>query len=476
LTQHRLFVFAITVFLVLISRLPFLDAGYGTDPDAWRVVYAAKSISQAGEYRVSRLPGYPVQEYAYSLISSQSPFFFNFCTAILSSLAAGIFALIVHGLGSKDSILSAIAFACTPIVYISSTTSMDYLWALSMVLAGLFCTTHRKPFLAGILLGIGAGCRITSLIFIVPVSVLIVERAQFRRSMVQIGKLLLGVSISAILSYVPVIGEYGSGFFTFYEHAYPPITTIMRCLTIDTWGVLGTVAILVAMVLTLARRVLQKKSPSPQSAFSPSMVVASATAASLCLILFLRLPVEAAYLIPAIPFVLILLSHWIERRLFIVVCVFLVISSFSGSIDSGDRPWSPSGSVAAITLSVQGRRIVFDPLKGPIINDHERRISRMQFVQKLLDFGDLVETRSVIVAGVWLPQITISGGGYLPENEEQEYTYNRRNASFVGLLDSSAVERYQNSGTPIYFVTSQEVYNREVFGIELRAIGAQEIR
>lgn len=48
--------------LVLGSRLPFLDAGYGLDPDAWRLARAAHGIATKGVFQVSRLPGHPVVE------------------------------------------------------------------------------------------------------------------------------------------------------------------------------------------------------------------------------------------------------------------------------------------------------------------------------------------------------------------------------------------------------------------------------
>ncbi|MEP6937397.1 MAG: hypothetical protein ABI871_04945, partial [Chthoniobacterales bacterium] len=47
---------------VALSRLPFLDAGYGVNVDAWRVARAARHIAQTGEYEASRFPGYPVHE------------------------------------------------------------------------------------------------------------------------------------------------------------------------------------------------------------------------------------------------------------------------------------------------------------------------------------------------------------------------------------------------------------------------------
>ena len=64
--NYIIFLFAFTV--VFISRLPFLDAGYGNEQDGWRVAAAARSIGMTGEYKVSRLPGFPVIEFACSLV------------------------------------------------------------------------------------------------------------------------------------------------------------------------------------------------------------------------------------------------------------------------------------------------------------------------------------------------------------------------------------------------------------------------
>jgi hypothetical protein len=70
----------------------------------------------------------------------------------------------------------------------------------------------------------------------------------------------------------------------------------------------------------------------------------------------------------------------------------------------------------------------------------------------------------------------VTGGCFLSEEGKQDDLYDRGNAKFVGLLDTSAVEQCRASETPIYFVGTQDVYNREIFGISLQAIGAQEIK
>src|SRR4051812_38326880 len=61
MTQRRpFFVLAIVFYL---ARLPYINQGYGTDPDAWRVVMTAQHLWDKGQYFPSRLPGNPLHEY-----------------------------------------------------------------------------------------------------------------------------------------------------------------------------------------------------------------------------------------------------------------------------------------------------------------------------------------------------------------------------------------------------------------------------
>ena len=65
--------FLLVAGLVFASRLPFLGPGYGFDPDAWRVAFAARDIVTSGHYEASRFPGYPVQEIASALLLRGGP-------------------------------------------------------------------------------------------------------------------------------------------------------------------------------------------------------------------------------------------------------------------------------------------------------------------------------------------------------------------------------------------------------------------
>ena len=85
--------FLLAAALVLLTRLPFLGPGYGADPDSWRVAWAARAIATTSRYEASRFPGYPLQEFASSLVWRGGPLALNGMSALLSAIGAGFFAL-----------------------------------------------------------------------------------------------------------------------------------------------------------------------------------------------------------------------------------------------------------------------------------------------------------------------------------------------------------------------------------------------
>src|SRR5580658_9355025 len=99
------------VLAVLLTRLPFLGAGYGLHADNWRVALAARHISETGVYEASRMPGYPVQEYVCSLFWRTGPWGLNFLDALFCAAAAVFFALICIEYGVADWWLAGIALA-----------------------------------------------------------------------------------------------------------------------------------------------------------------------------------------------------------------------------------------------------------------------------------------------------------------------------------------------------------------------------
>src|SRR3984885_9097904 len=137
---------------VLATRLPWIGSGYGSDPDGYRVVIVARQIARSGVYEASRLPGFPVYEYLTALSAWSAPWVSNSVTALFSVASLVLFALIARELGVRRYLLLALAFAMTPVVYVSSCCTMDYIPALTGQLGATYAVLRRRPVLAGLLL------------------------------------------------------------------------------------------------------------------------------------------------------------------------------------------------------------------------------------------------------------------------------------------------------------------------------------
>lgn len=468
--------FWIIATVVFLSRAPFIGAGYGIDPDAWRVANSSHVIAAKHEYMASRLPGYPIQEIVYSFFWNKQPEFFNIVTAFLSALGMASFALTLKKIGCRDSTLTTFALACTPVVYINSVNSMDYLWALSFVLGSLYCVVASRPLWAGILLGIAVGCRITSGAMAIPFSMIILN-AQTEKNLPlkEITKFLAGTLVVGAIAFLPVMIKYGTGFFTFAD-GYPSFGEIMRRATIEVWGIVGVIVLLIAIVVSVFHRKVINNRTSFVRYVPPQYVAASMIAILLYVVAFLRLPGDAGYLIPVLPFVFLLLARFVHCTVFIIVCICIITSSFFVSLDSVDRQWSVKPSAFSVSFLVGGRVLACDFLKGPIFNDYFRRKERMKFADHILSFAEKRTTRGVIVSGSWLPQLAVTAGSILPENTERFASFTHRQTDFVGLLDSAYIMRCQNEGRDIFYIKGQEVENKEVYGVDLRSFGAQEIQ
>jgi hypothetical protein len=181
---------------------------------------------------------------------------------------------------------------------------------------------------------------------------------------------------------------------------------------------------------------------------------------------------KGGYFIPAIPFFLLLSARYLLRYQFQFMCVAMIVSSFFICIDSADRQWSPDPSQMSLIIHQQERSMVIDFLRGPIWNDHSRRIQRINFIRAIIAAGDTITQKSVIVAGSWLPYIIQDTPGALPESESPDYTLCRNNIQYIDMMNNELLTRIQKQGLKIYYLSRVEDFNLKVLGIDLKKEGA----
>ena len=107
------------------------------------------------------------------------PWALNGASAVCSVVAVWSFVACARRLGCRDALLAGLALATTPVFFINSVTAKDYVWALAFI-GSLFCVLDRRPRIAGLLLGLAVGCRLTSAAMVVPLGLILLVKRRDR--------------------------------------------------------------------------------------------------------------------------------------------------------------------------------------------------------------------------------------------------------------------------------------------------------
>ena len=316
----------IVLALVVLTRVPFLWTGYGADGDAWEVAKSASLLWHTGEYHESRLPGYPLHE----IISA--PFvglggapLSNAATLVATLAAIVVWSRIAHQVGQHRKLL-VVAFAFAPVVWQHSAVTLDYMWSLLFILLSLYAVLRQRTLLAGIALGIAAGFRPSNAVAIVPfVCLLYLQKQDTRRIMV----FLFSAIVTSAVAFTPLMLRYGvSGWVIATRLQMSDVlhpSPMMRCMAFcyRTLYFVGPITFaIVGYVCWKGKAVMLSwfRSHDP-------IMITSLVGISTFLLLFLWLPLDRAYLLPALPFLLLLVDRLSSQRMFMAFTFFLVLSA-----------------------------------------------------------------------------------------------------------------------------------------------------
>ncbi len=465
--------FILSFALSLIVRLPLLGAGYGWDSDAWREAAVAGALAESGRILASRFPGNPVFEIASALVWSlgawaRSPWALNGATALVAALGSGSVALLARRVGSGQPLLAALAFTSVPALLIVSTSTLDYAWGLSFGVIGLLRARGGHAFSAGVALGLAIGARLTSGLFLLPALLLLLDAARLRSALLCA---FTAVALGAAC-YAPLWGEYGTAFLRYYDLGYPSLPLILKKATVDLWGWTGCAAIGLAGVLAALRR--RPPRNGVERAVHPGARVLRAawiTGLAVFLVMYLRLPYKSAYLLPAVPFALLLLASILRPGGFRIAAVGLILSPWLVSVyepgKTDDPP--PAGLARALAreVSLAGRRVIVDA-RGPVWIDQARRRAGMAYGARLIHAAGALPGPAIVVAQDWLPQLRMRLGDYSGPVEEGD-------VRFVHQLAPADLDSARAGGRAIYYLPGAEMTHPVRLGLDPRAVGARPL-
>jgi hypothetical protein len=449
------------VAVIFISRVPFLFSGYGLDADAWEVALTAKHISETGVYEVSRFPGYPVHELICSLFYNGSYVALNLLTTIISTFGFLFFAYTLKALRFKSVFLASFALASVPVIYIHSTTTIDYTWALAFILISFYFIVKDKPVIAGLFLGIAIGCRITSGAMLLPFLIMLSQNAGTRTNLIRLARFILATCLFGTIFFLPVLFKYGIGFFTYYDAPYPSIPKVLYKFTFEVWGIVGLLGLLISTgLLFLPNTGRARKYLFPRSV-NEKYVVAWLVAIDLYIIAFLKLPMESGYLVPMVPFVILIFGKYLFEKAFTFFAIALIASPLIAGIAPAGKTDSPGASPLAMTVSVSGENLLVDPVIGPVFSYQSRRINAMKFTEQFLQSLNTIHNKTFFICGRWYTQVALS-----------EEDVSNASLRFTDYADRETIRDLISKGYDIYYLPEQDYFNEVKYGYDVKSFGA----
>lgn len=439
----------IAVILIALSRLPFIFYGYGSEEDAWALPLVTERIANTQHYEVSRLPGHPFQELAYTLIWNQGAAVYNLLTLIISTAGAAVLMLTLMHLRNKNWIFAGIAFAATPIVFINSTNDMDYMWAISFMIFSLYAIFKDKILLAGLFIGIAIGCRITSGAIALPYLYLIYQLTKGDQRLKSALLFCASIGISTLIIFIPVLMNYGLSFFTYYEHfPIPGFAKNFYKGSIGAFGTIGFAAVIYYLLKIIQRRKIIHHAIDNHRKISEQVLMMSSAAIMLYLIAFIKLPLKSAFIIPMTPYIWMNAAILLEKKEIRIVAIAMILSCFLLGINLADPLRGSSVSRWSIEKEIAGQKIAIDPVSGVFSADISKRIQRTSYAKAVLQQTDTLQSKTYIIAGWWLADLLVLQRG--KEN---------KNIVFGYYTEEDTLKNLKANNYNIYYLPQQEEFN-----------------
>ncbi len=459
--------FASLAFFYVAARVPWVDHGYGTDPDAWRVALSATYLRDHADYTPSRLPGYPLHEFISSAFVRQGWVWTNLSTVAISLAGVLIFAALARKLELPHRGVLVIAFAFTPLLWINSTTTMDYMWALTFVMGAYLALLYDAPALAGVSLGAATGFRLTSGLML-PVFWLLILRSKKRDQIRPLTAISVAVALAA---YTPVLMDYGLNFFNFYDQKIPA-SDFIRTLGKDGLGVIGALAVIVAFALSW-RRVRSL----PRDVIDNPQVMTWVAVIVLYFLSYTRLPHEIAYLIPLFPFGFFLMARYMSKAV-LVACLAVIV--LAGFVDI-TTPGTDSGlGTSELTSARIGR--------GMVLSDLDTMRNQRAFAEEVREMTVTnrdIKRPAVVMVGFIYPELVMLNKDQLQIgtiakditaisqlSDKGLATDRAHNVKYVWLLDYKTMQEFQHQGATIYVTPDAERSTYQVYGYRPEYFGA----
>ncbi len=309
--------------MMLFIYLPFVFLGYGVDIDIFGSLRAGENFFQTFKYVPSRPPGYFLFETGLYMLSQFGGYVLtNIFTVFLSILVVNFFVIILKYFNIRSWFLLAMCLIFHPYFMINASSSMDYLWALCFVCMGFVFGLHKHYLWSGVFWGLAIGVRLTSLIAVIFLFLYLIFHHRH-------GKLwfaFITLAVLSVLFYIPsfIWADYSINFLHALTGEHQLWTFYLRMgrwvyKNIYFWGLPSFVILGISIFIYF--KDIRCKIRIPIVYFSIFIIISY-------LVLFFKYPLAIDYLLPILPFSLIVMGFVFDNKVHILILMSLILYNF----------------------------------------------------------------------------------------------------------------------------------------------------
>jgi len=374
-------------FLLVISFLVYVVAGlfgYGNDSDTYRMIISGQTFITQFKYDPSRYPSYLIPELAIGITSLIGSFYLsNLVSAILGSATLLLFFLLLRkAFKITDSFLITLTVGLNPYFIIVSSSSMDYIYSLFFIMAGIFALYRQKHIVAGALFSFAISSRLSNIAVVIG-TYLYFLGISGKNEKKDAKQFLLSGFFALILSiflYLPafIAANYSFGFLTYVIGNWTFSGYASRFIYKNIY-LFGLLPFLFFLLTTIYFFCIQRV-----EIFRRPVVIAGLIILLLQELLFFKIPLDKCYLLPILFVVIPIWAVFINsQRLLVVLLIFTISYNFINldilNIKYNEELKRRTGNVEAI-----GANIGLFIKRGILIDDLMKRNESEQECKMIL--------------------------------------------------------------------------------------------
>ncbi|MCG8545849.1 MAG: hypothetical protein MJE12_16745 [Alphaproteobacteria bacterium] len=319
--DHRPALFLLPLGILYLVCAQF---GYGTDFDTYAMVRSGHALVDGQDYKPSRWPGYLVPEALIGVASKVGGSTLSNTVSVALGLGtlALFYSLCCKLMAPIQALFATALVGLNPVFIVASTASMDYIYALFFMLLGLRYLAASAPYAAAPFFALALGSRLGNLPMAAALYLIFILHHYRQGDVAMVRRIFLSGLLTGVLStalYVPafIAAGYSLGFLTYVIGDWGLMAHVARYLfkNVYLFGLLFCLGLFAVLLTGGARRLWQDNRDGIGLA-----LVAVALAVQL---MFLKLPLEIAYLLPFAFVVALLLARSQPKWVMAVLCALV---------------------------------------------------------------------------------------------------------------------------------------------------------